>query len=186
MVTEYQIKTQMVDVGTPELISTLLREEVDGLVMWDPWITEWEQQYGWVSQLKEPFYSVLIVGEMWALGDLKDPRVPRLIALFKDAIQYIQAESDSIDAEVARLGDLVDRYRSTHSRTKSHLQNWRSQYPIGGSTRVNGIKKVCDTRIARFTQWLKNGNKDFPSWSSVKICGGCYWDVCRNQMLKSL
>ena len=42
---------------------------------------------------------------MWALGDLKDPRVPRLIALFQDAIRYVQAESDEIDAEVSKLGD---------------------------------------------------------------------------------
>ena len=82
----------------------LLSEEVDGLVMWDPWITEWKEGYGWTSLLNEP-YSVLIVGEMWALGDLNDPRVPRLIALFKDAIQYVDAEADSIDAEVAKLGD---------------------------------------------------------------------------------
>jgi lysophospholipase L1-like esterase len=102
---KYQINTQVIDVRTPDLTNLLLREEVDGLVMWDPWITEWKQKYGWESLLNEPFYSVLIVGEMWALGDLKDPRVPRLIALFKDAIQYVEAEADSIDAEVAKLGD---------------------------------------------------------------------------------
>ena len=102
---KYQINTQMTDVRTPDLTTALLNEEVDGLVMWDPWITEWKQQYGWKSLLNEPFYSVLIVGEMW-LGDLNDPRVPRLIALFKDAIQYVDAEADSIDAEeVAKLGD---------------------------------------------------------------------------------
>ena len=102
---KHQIKTQMIDVRTTKLTDTLLRGDVDGLVMWDPWITEWEQEHGWASLLTEPFYSVLIVGEMWALGDLKDPRVPRLIALFQDAIEYVQAESDSIDAEVAKLGD---------------------------------------------------------------------------------
>ena len=73
--------------------------------MWDPWITEWQREYGWVTILSEPFYSVLIVGEMWAFGDVVDPRVPRLIALFQDVIQYIQQESDSIDVEVAQLGD---------------------------------------------------------------------------------
>ena len=102
---KHEIKAQLLEVRTPDLMDTLLREEVDGLVMWDPWITEWEQEHGWTSLLSEPFYSVLIVGEMWALGDLSDPRVPRLIGLLQDAIQYVQAESDSIDAEVAKLGE---------------------------------------------------------------------------------
>ena len=102
---KHQLKTQMVDVRTPELSNALLTKKADGVVMWDPWITEWEQEYDWKALLTVPFYSVLIVGEMWALGDLNEPRVPRLVALFQDAIQYVQEESDSIDAEVAKLGD---------------------------------------------------------------------------------
>ena len=90
---------------TPQLKEALLSEQVDSLVMWDPWALEWGAENEWVTLRDDPFYSVLIVGEMWALGDVQDPRVPRLMALFRDLIQVIQLEAAEIDVEVAALGD---------------------------------------------------------------------------------
>ena len=63
---KHQIKTQMLDVRTPERC-TLRRSGCGN----DPWITEWEQEYDWEALLTEPFI-LFIVGEMWALGDLKN------------------------------------------------------------------------------------------------------------------
>ena len=46
--------------------------------------------------------------------DLKDPRVPRLIALFEDAIRYVDVEADSLMLKLPNLG-LVNRYRPPDS-----------------------------------------------------------------------
>lgn len=90
---------------TDGLEDALLSQSVNSLVMWDPWAMEWAVEHGWATLQEDPFYSVLIVAEMWALGDVQDPRVPRLMALFRDLIQVIQLEGIEIDVEVAALGD---------------------------------------------------------------------------------
>lgn len=90
---------------TTVLEEALLSRDLDSLVMWDPWAMEWASDHEWSTLRADPFYSVLIVAEMWALGDTVDPRVPRLMALFRDVIQIIQLEANEIDIEVAKLGD---------------------------------------------------------------------------------
>ncbi len=90
-----------------DLWRSLETERVDGVVTWDPWVTEWIQQKSkneWEIEWSQDFYSVLIVGEMWAFGDLEDPRVPKLIELLKALIVEIERNPDPIDQRVAELG----------------------------------------------------------------------------------
>ncbi len=92
------------DQRTDSLWESFQRKSVDGIVIWDPWVREWMQDTDTTIQWSQPFYSVLIVGEMWALGDLKDPRVPRLVALLEAVIAKIEANPELIDQAVAELG----------------------------------------------------------------------------------
>ena len=87
-----------------ELKESLNRDTTDGIVTWDPWVREWAAQEDWQVVWEEPFHSVLIVGEMWALGNLKDPRIPRLISLLKALIVEIEKDPEPIDMAVAELG----------------------------------------------------------------------------------
>ncbi len=87
-----------------ELWQALETETVDGIVTWDPWVTEWTQPGEGEVEWSQPFYSVLIVGEMWAFGNIEDPRVPKLIELLKTLIVEIQRNPDPIDQRVAELG----------------------------------------------------------------------------------
>ena len=97
------VKTQ--NLPTSKLLSALLADSTDGIVTWDPWAREWSLDNDLISVWSMPFHSVLIVGEMWALGDLEDPRVPRLMGLFNALIDEIQHNPGPIDEEVAALGD---------------------------------------------------------------------------------
>ena len=87
-----------------DLKGSLQQQTLDGIVTWDPWVREWSSQENWSVAWQQPFSSVLIVGEMWALGNLKDPRVPRLVSLFKALIVEIEKNPESIDRAVAELG----------------------------------------------------------------------------------
>ena len=97
------IKTH--NVSTSKLLSALLDDSVDGIATWDPWASEWTLENELTSTWSEPFHSVLIVGEMWALGDLEDPRVPRLMGLLNSLIEEIRRNPEPIDEAVAELGD---------------------------------------------------------------------------------
>ena len=79
----------------------------------------------------DPFYSVLIVGEMWALGDVQDPRVPRLMALIRDVIQVIRLEGNELDVAVAELGGwTVDTVRQYENATQCCQVRPLSPFPM--------------------------------------------------------
>lgn len=117
-----------VDIATNDLEHALENGDVDAIVTWDPWATEWSNAHtDWHVIAQTPFYSVLIVGENWAMGDTTHSRTHDLLESVSDALSIAQTDRDTLDAQVADIGDWA---LTTVQQVTDQNSNFQANHPI--------------------------------------------------------
>lgn len=144
------LQAKVVPLPTEGLRAALAAGDVDAVVSWDPWVTDWERAGGVRVLVEREFRSVLALSVPWATRE--PDRARKLVALLDKAAAIAAADRPRWDAEVAKAS-------GWRAETVSAVadQNELLAAPHAAAAGAWALQDVDRTALSRLLQYARGG-----------------------------